>query len=111
MSLILRGIGGKGLKVCRRTRQNIGHVPPLATIGVSPLKKLTRKKRTVPPAPAHLSAEAKNWWRRIHEENEIGDQSGLLILATALESFDRMRAAQAVISEMACFLRSGARGC
>jgi P27 family predicted phage terminase small subunit len=63
------------------------------------LKKLARKKRSAPPAPSNLSAEAKTWWKSIHEENEISDQSGLLLLQTSLEAFDLMRQAQAVIRE------------
>ncbi len=64
------------------------------------MKKLVRKKRATAPPPAHLSAESKQWWRKILEESAIEDHPGLLILATALESFDRMRAAQAVIAKL-----------
>jgi P27 family predicted phage terminase small subunit len=69
-------------------------------MGKSPLKKLTRRKRATLPPPAHLTAEAKSWWKQIHEESAIEDRPGLLILATALEAFGRMRAAQAVIAEL-----------
>jgi P27 family predicted phage terminase small subunit len=49
------------------------------------------------PAPSHLSTEGKSWWRKIVTEYEISDDTGLLMLQTALESFDRMRSAQRVI--------------
>jgi len=50
-------------------------------------------------APKHLSAEARRWWRRLKEEYGIQDAGGLLLLLTAMESFDRMRSAQAAIAE------------
>ncbi|MEQ8813544.1 MAG: phage terminase small subunit P27 family [Thalassobaculum sp.] len=50
-----------------------------------------------PSAPSHLSTEAKSWWRKVVTEYEISDDTGLLLLQTALESFDRMRSAQRVI--------------
>ena len=48
--------------------------------------------------PRGLSREACRWWRRLATEYEIGDDAGRLILMTALESFDRMRQAQAVLA-------------
>lgn len=48
--------------------------------------------------PKNLSREAKNLWRKIQNEYAISDEAGLLILATALESFDRMRQAQAILT-------------
>jgi P27 family predicted phage terminase small subunit len=77
-----------------------GHGHSRAKKGVFTLKKFARRKRATPPPPAHLSAEAKKWWKEIHEGSAIEDRPGLLILATALEAFDRMRAAQVVISEL-----------
>ena len=50
-------------------------------------------------APAGLSAEARRWWRQLVEEYEIEDSGGRLILLTMFEAFDRMRAAQKIISE------------
>lgn len=50
-------------------------------------------------APKHLSKEAVKWWNKIMESYEIEDESGLLILSTALESFDRMREAQEIIKK------------
>lgn len=56
-----------------------------------------RKKPSDPTTPpAHLSAEAKEWWQRLTEQYEFEDHS-LLILASALEAFDRMRQAQKLI--------------
>ena len=51
-----------------------------------------------PKAPKGLSREACRWWRRLTTEYEIGDDAGRLILMTALEAFDRMREAQAVLT-------------
>lgn len=47
--------------------------------------------------PAHLSAEAKNWWRRIVDGWDI-DEDGLLVLRVALEAFDRLCEARKMIS-------------
>lgn len=48
-------------------------------------------------APSGLSAEARKWWRKLTAEYAITDQGGLLLLGTALEAYDRMRAAQLAI--------------
>jgi P27 family predicted phage terminase small subunit len=56
-------------------------------------------KKSTAKAPSHLSPEARRWWRRLQQEYAFDDQGGLLLLQTALESFDRMRAAQAAIKE------------
>lgn len=48
------------------------------------------KPRT-PRAPAHLSADARRWWRRIQSEYQIVDAPGLLLLTQAGEAFDRVR--------------------
>jgi P27 family predicted phage terminase small subunit len=55
-------------------------------------------KKSLPPPPAHLSIEAKAWWRKIVEQWDLDDPA-LLILEGALEAFDRMRQAQAIIAE------------
>jgi P27 family predicted phage terminase small subunit len=47
--------------------------------------------------PKNLSREAKNLWRKIQDEYQITDEAGLLILATGLEAFDRMRQAQTIL--------------
>jgi len=48
-------------------------------------------------APKHLSKEARSLWDKLLKEYEISDEAGLLILATAMEAFDRMREAQTII--------------
>lgn len=48
-------------------------------------------------APSKLSTEAKGWWGRLTTDYGIDDQAGLLLLQTAMESFDRMRQCQAAI--------------
>lgn len=58
-------------------------------------------KNSAPPPPKPpkgLSREACRWWRRLTAEYEIGDDAGRLILMTAMEAFDRMRQAQAVLA-------------
>ncbi len=49
-------------------------------------------------APKHLTTEARALWDRLMKEYQIEDEAGLLILQTALEAFERMRGAQAVIA-------------
>ena len=49
-------------------------------------------------APAHLSDEARRWWRELQKEYAIGDAAGLLLLQTACEAHDRMKMAQAAIA-------------
>jgi len=50
-----------------------------------------------PKKPKHLSNEAQKLWDKLLTEYEIQDEAGLLILQTAMEAFDRMREAQAII--------------
>ena len=52
----------------------------------------------IPRAPGVLSKEARAWWKKLIREYSVDDDYGLLILQTALEAFDRMRQAQAVIA-------------
>jgi P27 family predicted phage terminase small subunit len=52
----------------------------------------------LPKAPKSLSAEAKVWWRKILADYEL-DHHGLLLLESALQSFDRMRQAQALLDK------------
>lgn len=47
--------------------------------------------------PKNLGREAKNLWRKIQADYQISDEAGLLILATGLEAFDRMRQAQDIL--------------
>jgi P27 family predicted phage terminase small subunit len=60
-------------------------------------QKLPKTAKTRAPAPEHLSEEAQKLWRRLTEEFEIDDPAGLLLLQSALESFDDMRKAQDVV--------------
>ncbi len=52
-----------------------------------------------PAAPSHLSAAARAWWRKLAGEYEIEDAGGLLLLQTACEAFDRMKAAQDTVQK------------
>ena len=49
--------------------------------------------------PKGLSREAGQWWATITAAYGIEDEAGLLLLQTAMESFDRMRQAQKVIAK------------
>jgi P27 family predicted phage terminase small subunit len=48
--------------------------------------------------PKGLSDEARQWWKAIVTEYTVGDEAGLLILTTAMESLDRLREAQRLIA-------------
>jgi P27 family predicted phage terminase small subunit len=52
-----------------------------------------------PPAPKYLSAPAKRWWKRLHEEYELNAPDQLLLLESALQGFDRWKQAQAIIDK------------
>lgn len=54
-------------------------------------------KKTAPPK--HLSPAAKRWWRSLTQEYAIDDQAGLLLLQTAMEAHDRMKAAAERINQ------------
>lgn len=54
---------------------------------------------TQPRAPAHLSKEAKQLWKKLTGEYQLDDQAGIVILTQALEAFDRVRGCQARIAE------------
>jgi len=55
--------------------------------------------------PPHLSREGKKWWQLITTEYRLDDQAGKLLLQTAMESFDRMREAQAAIDADGALIR------
>ena len=48
--------------------------------------------------PAQLTDDASQFWGKILSDFEL-DDAGKLILATALEAYDRMRAAQELITQ------------
>jgi phage terminase small subunit len=48
--------------------------------------------------PESLSPEAKSWWKKILDCYEVDDDAGMLLLGTAMESFDRMREAQRILA-------------
>jgi P27 family predicted phage terminase small subunit len=51
------------------------------------------KKSAIGP-PKRLSTEARKSWQKVVDEYQIVDDTGLIILTTAFEAFDRMRNAQ-----------------
>src|SRR5215472_14872296 len=61
------------------------------------MKKLVKFKKSQPQPPDTLSDEAKVWWRSIVDEFQVDDAAGWLLLQSALEAFDDMRRAQAII--------------
>ncbi len=52
----------------------------------------------LPKPPKHLSKESKDIWNRINKEWDL-DPAGLLILQSALESWDRLKQAQNLIAK------------
>jgi P27 family predicted phage terminase small subunit len=63
------------------------------------LKNAALKNSEMPASPKTLSKEAANWWEKLMLEYELTDEAGMLILQTALEAFDRMRQAQAILKK------------
>lgn len=60
-------------------------------------------------APAHLSAEAAQWWCRIVADFEIGDEAARLLLQTAMEAFGLMRECQRAIARDGLVTRGSKR--
>ena len=56
-------------------------------------------KADSPKTPVELSSEARKLWVNLASEYAISDAGGLLLLATALEAFDRLRMAQKMIKD------------
>lgn len=57
------------------------------------------KKADLNAPPKGLSAEAAAIWQRVLADYKLDDAAGRAILATGLEAFDRMRAAQHEIAK------------
>jgi phage terminase small subunit len=60
----------------------------------------------IPPAPRGLSAPARKLWRMYNAGWQLDDHTRV-VLALALECFDRMRQAQHEISTRGLVLKSG----
>jgi phage terminase small subunit len=60
---------------------------------------MKKPKLTKPKPPARLSPEACGWWIQIVETFEVDDPAGFLLLGSALEAFDDMRKAQAILDK------------
>lgn len=56
-------------------------------------------------APPKLSREARRLWERITTEYTIEDTPGLVLLESALESFDRVKEAQRIIAREGAIVR------
>jgi len=56
--------------------------------------------RYMPPKRKGVSKEAKAWYDGLQKAYSIEDQTGLLLLQSAMEAFDRMKDAQAIIQEV-----------
>lgn len=57
--------------------------------------------------PKHLSREARTWWKAILTDYEITDEAGLMLLQLALESFDSMREAEALVKKHGVLIPHG----
>jgi P27 family predicted phage terminase small subunit len=51
------------------------------------------------PAPKGLSTAAQSWWKRLHAEFDLDDESAAFLLESALRAFDRMQEAAAIVDE------------
>lgn len=60
---------------------------------------------TKPEAPAHLSRIAKDWWAKITTEFDVSDSPGQLLLAKALEAFDRAEQARRTLAKEGIIVR------
>lgn len=61
--------------------------------------KKTMQHCDKPKPPAQLSDVARKWWRKITEEFVFETPDAFLILETAMECFDRQRAAREIIDK------------
>lgn len=55
--------------------------------------------------PKHLSTEARRWWRELQTAYGLVDEAGLLLLQTAMESFDLANRAAAQIEADGLIIR------
>lgn len=53
-------------------------------------------KRTTPPK--HLSPEGKRLWRKLQADFVLDDEAAQLILQSALEAYDRVQEARAILA-------------
>ena len=60
---------------------------------------------SVPPAPEHLSDEAKQWWADLGAVLELDDPAARLLLRTTCETLDRLRDFQRVLAEEGVVVR------
>ena len=56
-------------------------------------------KPKAPKAPKHLAADGRALWEAIVRDYSLDDPAGLVLLTTAAECLDRMKQAQALITE------------
>jgi phage terminase small subunit len=57
------------------------------------------------PKRKSLSTEAKSWRKKIISAFELDDDAGMLLLDTAMEAFDRLREAQAIVNRDGCVVK------
>src|SRR5690349_11405914 len=62
-------------------------------------KPLRVHSTALPAPPGHLSGEAKDWWGRIVREYGISDEAGLLLLQSAMESWDRVNECRVILKK------------
>lgn len=56
-------------------------------------------KKSTSKTPPSLSAAAKAWWIKLTAEYQLEDAAGLLLLESAMQAFDRMHQASALIAK------------
>ena len=62
------------------------------------------KHAEISKPPAHLSREAKAWWKKLCSEFELGDSTAQILLESALSSFDKWQSARRVLSKEGDFI-------
>jgi P27 family predicted phage terminase small subunit len=70
---------------------------------------MTMQKKGKRP-PEHLGPDGRELWKRLISEYTIDDQQGFVLLQSACESFDRVKAAQAEIERFGLVVQNSATG-
>lgn len=73
--------------------------PSAASLAVVPIADPVPPPRgDLPPAPAHLSAEAASWWKEVVKDYDL-EPHHLRLLQAAAEAWDRMQQARQALAD------------
>lgn len=56
-------------------------------------------KGDLPKPPRHLSKSARDLWSKLHQEFNLSDTAGCLLLESTLSAWDRMGAARKILTK------------